>query len=594
MILLRTLEEILNKLVQLKPPREGCVRVFRGQARPYEKMLATEFRKRVRRSHMWAVAIANNLRDVGGDPNLPDSGLVWIPAILQHYGPGTAYLDVTHSIEVAIWFALYEPHFHIEHGGTEWPQTVSVESSFCTYSRSEAECGWLYVFDVPAGDPRKPYGGTLIDLRVDAPTEFASSGRVQKQEACLITCPSDNADADLCHLFACDPIPVSWPMADAELLSKGVSSLFPYPSADHWYDRLLRMPSFCQLDRDKASVVVRHALDITCYYECDRDIDQYMKTFRLYAPTPFGAFLSEYEDERVVQSRVQESIRTSVRDSYQILVESPILSSLPPIELWNESLLAEDVPLAIELRKPSQTVNLRSVFIEFSPLEYSSAEFQNIAGCNGEVLRAAHVYRKDHFSYKFSLFVQNLSGHAITSTPWFRTYFSERLARFMFECKELGIKDCLLADYPCFAKPFFGCLQILRELSPELKAAPFPSLYGKVPGKGYVAETLVARDLASLVCTECPGLKFQLNFLVDKDGDPLCTNRHAERHLFLKSVLPYSQLDGKLLSRIVHGSETKDEVIQAFIDRYEWVEGSSDEASTAAKVVKVFSSLLKQ
>ena len=38
-----------------------------------------------------------------------DVGLTvyWVRAIKQHYGPGTEYLDVSRSPEVAVWFALH-------------------------------------------------------------------------------------------------------------------------------------------------------------------------------------------------------------------------------------------------------------------------------------------------------------------------------------------------------------------------------------------------------------------------------------------------------------------------------------------------------
>jgi hypothetical protein len=32
----------------------------------------------------------------------------WYYAIVQHYGPGTHLLDVTHALDVALWFALHE------------------------------------------------------------------------------------------------------------------------------------------------------------------------------------------------------------------------------------------------------------------------------------------------------------------------------------------------------------------------------------------------------------------------------------------------------------------------------------------------------
>jgi len=60
-------------------------------------------------SLLLASEIRENLADASADfeASSLDTQLVWLNAVKQHYGPGTEFLDVTHSPGIAAWFALH-------------------------------------------------------------------------------------------------------------------------------------------------------------------------------------------------------------------------------------------------------------------------------------------------------------------------------------------------------------------------------------------------------------------------------------------------------------------------------------------------------
>src|ERR1700686_4326376 len=105
---------ILDRLNSLHPP-PGCLRVFRGQSRDYGSLVPTALRPGFSGKdtllRQYASVAAPTLRHgAGADaPADIDVWTLWAYAIAQHYGPGTQFLDVTKSLDVALWFALHEP-----------------------------------------------------------------------------------------------------------------------------------------------------------------------------------------------------------------------------------------------------------------------------------------------------------------------------------------------------------------------------------------------------------------------------------------------------------------------------------------------------
>lgn len=161
-------------LASLPPPGAGLVRVYRGQPVHYPKMLASGFRPGATEwERLWGFALKPFAENLIGR-KISDSVLEyisytanWFKAVAQHYGPGSRLLDVTKSIEVALWFALHQAHsnvaaqFAISQEDVEFPV-------FCPtlhFSPSKDGAGWIYVLDAPAWDgTRLPAHGELVDL----------------------------------------------------------------------------------------------------------------------------------------------------------------------------------------------------------------------------------------------------------------------------------------------------------------------------------------------------------------------------------------------------------------------------------------------
>jgi hypothetical protein len=105
-----TYPELLDALARLPYPPVGHLRVFRGENRDFGNMIPTALRTEGRPDMIWPIHASRLAKDIAGsDPHSVDDDLsrllLWVHAIKQHYGPGTEFLDVTHSPAVAAWFA---------------------------------------------------------------------------------------------------------------------------------------------------------------------------------------------------------------------------------------------------------------------------------------------------------------------------------------------------------------------------------------------------------------------------------------------------------------------------------------------------------
>jgi hypothetical protein len=185
-------------LVELPPPGANHARVFRGQTRDFGKMLPTGLRGTPLRSeHIFRAYTTLLASDVGSPGADAENLLLWTRVIAQHYGPGSTLLDVTYSVDVALWFALHSLRaVQSQHlfgpPGPFNPQTDTVGSAEVMIYEP-VDTGVLFVLDVPLAKVKRAFEhGVLIDA-ADAPTVFASSPRVRAQQACLIRATSRQA-----------------------------------------------------------------------------------------------------------------------------------------------------------------------------------------------------------------------------------------------------------------------------------------------------------------------------------------------------------------------------------------------------------------
>ena len=127
--------------------------------------------------------------------------VLWTRTIAQHSGPGSHFLDVTHSVPVALWFALH--HFRASSSLHIFGPPGPINLATDTVGRTEvaayesADYGLLFVMDVPVVALTEVFShGALLDLE-NAPEVFAASPRIRAQEACLIHGSAEPPGPDL-------------------------------------------------------------------------------------------------------------------------------------------------------------------------------------------------------------------------------------------------------------------------------------------------------------------------------------------------------------------------------------------------------------
>jgi FRG domain-containing protein len=107
----------LNAYINSLPPaKPGHVRFFRGQYKDFGNMRPTGVRIPLRNERIWRqycrMLATDMLVQLGLEVeealSKTEVWAYWYYAIVQHYGPGTHLLDVTHSLDVALWFALHK------------------------------------------------------------------------------------------------------------------------------------------------------------------------------------------------------------------------------------------------------------------------------------------------------------------------------------------------------------------------------------------------------------------------------------------------------------------------------------------------------
>ena len=501
---LGTFEAVKAALQSLPATPTGKVRVYRGQAPYHRKMLPTGLRSHtLERRVLWRVyskVLANDLRSRAGlesetdpstgltwnltDPTEIDEWIIWTQAIAQHYGPGSNFLDVTYSLETALWFALHEmktgkSRSMMGQPGPVDPQNdVLMEQSWNRYEPWTQAPGWLYVFDVPIWDCRGyPKHGTLLDL-TKAPFPYSSSARVRVQQACLLSADPSVKGGDLASL--CEPLPVCWPLAGTPSLTAPTENLFPPPSRDEWYARFLAIPALLQAIPDAQAVSFAQPLRIRLYapsknHEIYEDIGRRVVTLR---PPLLYRSLLENPPESGWKLKLEESFEADLADATPILLEGPLQATTPSADSdqWNHGLLSGDmddtaVPVDLATRKKMDPVSLANVFIEFSPLEKVGWERVEQSGGEIDMARGMWLIRRSNMMVALLLLETVPTGRRVLIGP----------IQVRYDPKSGHLKWGYFEDFSehvgwtaPIAKPIFSELTLLRDLSRGWKASPYP------------------------------------------------------------------------------------------------------------------------
>jgi hypothetical protein len=391
-----TYADLLAAIRALPPPLAGHVRVFRGQNRQYPTMTPTALRSMDPPDSTWAyftwlmsAAMQDAAAPATGGRQLDMHDMLWTQAIKQHYGPGTQFLDVTHSAGVAAWFALHE--MTITEGtavfGPDGPIDFITDTlgllQVATYRPYRDAPAYLYALDASQQDrnPVRPDHGMLYDLAT-APPVFSGSPRIRTQQGCLIY-----ADQDLAPLIvAGTPLQISWPLSGCPELDLSQDQLFPPVHDDVWYERFISVPMVPNLTQSAARgiPVFGQPIPITLYAPdfatdgaggpvlADDAVAGIVR--RTIIQRPAFLFADLVEGIGAGSLPTDNAVWSRLPAATALLLEGPLLSVIPPVAKINQDLLLHGISATAPAADfvagtPATDVSLVNVFLEISPLD---------------------------------------------------------------------------------------------------------------------------------------------------------------------------------------------------------------------------------
>jgi hypothetical protein len=477
---------LLRALERLPPPAAGQVRVFRGQTGDYETMTPTGLRGPRDKDMIWPIYSSRLAEDMAGSGDeAAEVGddlsriMLWVQAIKQHYGPGTEFLDVTHSPAIAAWFALHKMErvpVQAAYGppGPFDPRTDVVGQHELLRHVPFDEPGYLYAFDVVEATGIEDLGhGRMFDL-ARAPRAYASSARIRTQEACLIHADAEVDGGDLkSFIVPGTPLTVGWPLDGCPEVNGSTNQVFPPARDDDWYARFVAVPLAPDLRRSVDQTVFDHPIKVSLYMPAgsgeaqDRELLDDL-TYRLVTQRPPLLYASELASD---DERTDHPLWQRFGEATALLLEGPLMTVVAPVENMNLGLLPTGLSDAAPVRDPGAaaaagSVSLTNVFIELSVLDAAGWERLEHEDPEEELLRGIWLVR-DGERFFLTIFVGMAGGGRYTAGPVEIAYDAD-MAAFMMPGDDSGTRRPLLELEP-LARPFFKALALVRMLSPRWK-----------------------------------------------------------------------------------------------------------------------------
>ncbi len=469
--------EVRDYLGQLPPPREGLVRVYRGQGAHYGSILPTRLRAAPvpsdRILRQYSMFAADVLRESSGaSAGASSLWMSWTHAISQHYGPGTPYLDATTSIETAIWFALNRPEYVDVKEVRGRPGPIDPRTDHIVETRwlrfVPRDEGVIYVFDVrPWPNNGLIEHGMLVDLAT-APTVFASSTRMRNQSGCLIKADPAQAGGELSSFLVCEPIRIR--RSPGDLVGPGADVLFPPPMLDPWYDRFLSLPWVPTADPGANRLRLVSPVPVTIYLPESRDqLQEVAQRQILLDPILLWPYL--YKESLKADTWLPPQFKPP-GDAVHITLEMPAYALTPPLDgpWWNLEVLFTDLPERASVQDCAGMLlgdaALDKVIFEFSPLELVAWDAAETIGSNREFLRAIYFERTGTRLEVFSAIQEVPQGKIRVAGPL--TYEYDSAKRSLDGPPE----------FPWTRKGLIACLTVLRELAEAPILSPFPKFMG--------------------------------------------------------------------------------------------------------------------
>jgi len=422
-------DKLSKYISELAPPEPGHVRVFRGQYKDHGNLRPTGVRNPMHNEHIWRrycdMLTAGMLMREGVDftEAFSRSGLwsYWYYAIVQHYGPGTHLLDVTHALDVALWFALHkastDTRIDLRYDGPDiisHGPSLHRKDEWTTYQEWNETPGVIYIFDVTEWNSEgTPGHGMLVDLE-HAPNIFHRSTRIGAQKACLIAADvNDPSGGDLWKFLRFPPIEVEWPMTGCTTVNLETEVLFPGPKQDDWYAFLLFLPIVHQVWNKEPYWRMAHPVELSLYI-AHLPESIYAIQFKPLQPPLLYPWLNATTLQRKITSEKAYEQAALILQTTPILLEAPVLPLLHEYNYTsrNHKQFIENLPTSqgfiewVSNEISGDPVYLTNVFFELSPLE--RVDWAILLKKNGklEVPRAIHLVREGTYTWRLQLFSQ--------------------------------------------------------------------------------------------------------------------------------------------------------------------------------------------
>ncbi len=481
----KRLREFLKSLNKVE---KGFTRVYRGQTQKRDTVQASAHRNvKIERRNQWnfycGLVVEYLLNKEGSkEPssiksidNVNDFEIFyfWVKALSQHYGPGTEYLDLTHSLKVALWFAFncIERTTYFNYSGQpgEMLNTDIVMQSELVGYKPTNHNGWLYIFDLPEAKGKLTRThGEIVDVLNEAPNVFKNATRLSVQDACLAYCDPKDKDGDLTKFLVCPPVEIDPTYLSILTNDLNTSVLFPSPDDDDWYKRFLQTPYLFAGYSKEGKMAAVPSLPVTKYYHLKLDLnDQYFNSVlnQQIALAPLLIYPNQY---------ISDQDKEAYERALPILLASPLFYNCPPVESgkWHERLLWLNAGLSFSpdaLTNPFSNENFNLHF-EFSALEIPNwVEIDN--GESSEWIRSIWVR-----AYNDNIIIVSIGLQTFPKGDM--RFFDMKLifdsAQNKIVVQNLNSELTQLSNFVNFAKPIFVALAIIGDCLPGTKIKPYP------------------------------------------------------------------------------------------------------------------------
>jgi hypothetical protein len=480
--------ELLAAIAALPKPPARTVRVFRGQTTDYPKLYPSGLRRSPRAMSIWRTYAGHLYAGLAPDRDAGNLSMqdlqahsLWFSALAQQYGPGSDFLDVSYSIDIAVWFALNKAKMVTATGliGPDGPPNPTLDhptsAELVGYEPWEdKEGGCIYVLDLPLWNGEGlAQAGQVVDL-AKAPEIFASSPRMRAQSGCLIYCRKDDyTPFDVRELLvAGTPLRVRRPMTGTTAHHRRVADIYPSPVQDEWFARFLSVPM--TYSAQPAPPTLQRSIPVVVYY--DRGNQRYLVEVHFHDVAIQPPLAHRIVPEFQTRPSANEPSPTI------ILLEAPMVFPYPPADSdqWHHGLLWTDVPdrcpeYHFGLDGPAGEVSLANIFFEFSLLEGIGWEQAIHKRATIDLTRGVWL-RRSGTTVEAMILRQETPGGAVQSIGFLSLFYDFSLRRIMIALPKGDEKAIPIDALGDLGKPVIVALMLLRYLSPTLKYQPTPTL----------------------------------------------------------------------------------------------------------------------